>query len=352
MTDNGASSDPGFATLAREHERRRQLREEVAHAVRTVAGALRRESQLDLLAAELSSRGLDVPPRPFLDVELDDIVHPDERAQQERARRATDFATGFLQDLSTALSDNERHESVHEPSAPQPSRPGKPRHKSPKRKGTQHRPRGGLPMMPDRKRTTEVLLDDESANLVQQYQEPPLPEPPDDVPLLGSMLRLSELAPTGLTLLNFGSLRLRPSKAEGLAVLLAGRKVGIVKDEVAGEFMAHLRGGPSRVRPDAVMGVRYVDREGSVHLWVYLPRLSPDDPRWAQLPLEERSAATPDRHCAFCGLPAGNAVRRTLITVDYGFLRAGPGILLHQQCLPEAQALAEAEGLSLVDRTG
>jgi hypothetical protein len=99
-----------------------------------------------------------------------------------------------------------------------------------------------------------------------------------------------------------------------------------------------------------VMGVRYIDRRGSVHLWLYLPRRSPGDLQWAELPLKERVEATSLLQCAVCGLSVGKGVRRTLVTIDNGLLRSGRGISLHERCLSEAQARAEAEGLSLEDR--
>jgi hypothetical protein len=202
---------------------------------------------LDLLSAELRARDLDAPPRPFLDMELDRIIHPDEREQRQRVEKASEIATGFAQELVDLLNRDEREPVTNNPSPPETPRSVQSRKGKPTRKVTQHRPQGGLPMMPDTRRTTEVLLRDEGEELVRQHQEPPLPQIPADMPLLGSMVRFSELAPPGLRFMNFGSLRLRPTKDNGLALLLAGRNVGA--DEVAAEFLAHLREGRPRVRP-------------------------------------------------------------------------------------------------------
>jgi hypothetical protein len=349
MPDQEGPRDAGSGAFAQEHERKRQLHKEVTEAVRTRAEGPSLEAQLDLLSAELRARDLDVAPRPFLDVELDRIIHPDEGEQRERVEKASEVATGFAQELVDLLDGDEHEPVTNDPSPLEPPRSGKSRKGKPRRKGTQHRPQGGLPMMPDTRRTTEVLLHDEGEELFREHQEPPLPQPPADMPLLGSMLRFSELTPPGLSFMNFGSLRLRPTKDKGLALLLAGRDVGVVKDEVAAEFLAHLRGGPPGLRQDMVMGVRYIDRDGSVHLWLYLARRSPGDPEWVELSLKERVEATSLLQCAVCGLSVGKAVRRTLVTIDNGLLRSGCGISLHERCLPEVQARAEAEGLSLED---
>jgi len=98
---------------------------------------------------------------------------------------------------------------------------------------------------------------------------------------------------------------------------------------------------------DAVVAWRYIDPEQSVHLWLHLPLPLPGDPRWAELPLEERAAATSLLECAVCGLRAGEkAIKKSLVT-DYGIMRSGHGVSLHVHCLPEAEARARVEGLSL-----
>ncbi len=213
MSDQDPLRDAESGAFTREHERTRQLRKEVNEVVRTMAEGLPLEAQLDLLSAELRARDLDVRPRPFLDVELDRIIYPGEREQRERVEKASEVATGFAQELVDLPNGDEQERVDNDPSPSEPTRSGKSRKAKPRRKGTQHRPTGGLPMMPDRRRTTEVLLHDEGEELVRQHQEPPLPQPPAGMPLLGSMLRFSELTPPGLIFINFGSLRLWPTRS-------------------------------------------------------------------------------------------------------------------------------------------
>jgi hypothetical protein len=156
-SDDRGANDARFASLLREREEKRQLRREAALAVRTAGGQLPHGGQLDLLAAELRARDLEVSPRPFLDVELDGILHPDLREQQERAELATEAAAQFAHELSTLAEGEARDERETETSTPDPSPQEMRKRKKPKKKGGRHRPLGGFPIAPDRARTTEIF---------------------------------------------------------------------------------------------------------------------------------------------------------------------------------------------------
>lgn len=229
-----AHRDPRFAHLAEAEERKRAQREAARDTVRTTGQHLTRDEQLKLLTTELRAHDQEVPPRPLLDVELDRLMNPDEAEGQRQTEKATQVATDFLKTLfnpGDALASQEVAKAT-------PGRetgrgvPGAGKHSKGRTKNPSRQPHMVIPMRHDRTRTTEIVVDPGNEYIVRHHQDPPADEELEKLPFLGPMLRLSEIRPASL---SFLTLRLRPTKEDGLLVLLDGRRVGVVDASAAPE---------------------------------------------------------------------------------------------------------------------
>jgi hypothetical protein len=342
-----AGADSAFARAIEQNEGERRRRQAVNAAVRERAAGLSRDEQLEILSAELQDNELDTPPRPIIDVMLDLMLHSDEEERQRLSDRASEVATGFVKGLldpsdipNGKITDPKPKQS---PKKTARGAPGAGKH-SKGRNQNRHRGTFGIPMRHDNTRTTEIVLDEDAVSLVRAHQDPPIDDHLRELPFLGAMLQLSELRPKSLTPVE---VRIRPTNDEGLLVLFAGRRVGVVGQDAAPEFLSHLRGKHRDAGRDGVRGLRYVDPRGSVGLWLYFPRPIPGDEAWGKLPLMDRIQT--ERDCLLCGLKAdGKAVKRVLTQQD-GLVRTNSKVSVHEGCLPEATERATLEGRILVD---
>ncbi len=343
-----AGADSAFAHAVEQRERERLRRQVVNAAVRERAANLSRDEQLEILSAELQDNELDVPPRPIIDVMLDLMFYFDAEEKQRLSDRGSEVATGFVKSL---LDPSEiPNGKIMDPKPEQPSKqtargaPGAGRHSKGRNQNRHRGTGGGIPMKHDNTRTTEIVLDEDAVGLVRAHQHPPIGDHLRELPVVGAMLQLSELRPRSLTPVE---IRIRPTKDEGLLVLLAGRRVGFVGQDAALEFLTHLRGKHRDAGRDGVRGLRYVDPHGSVGLWLYFPAPIPGDATWGKLPLKDRVQT--ERDCLLCGLKVdGKAVRKVLSQPD-GLVRSNRRVSIHEGCLPEATERATVERWILMD---
>jgi hypothetical protein len=337
-----------FARAVAQKERERSRRQAVNAAVRERAASLSRDEQLEILIAELQDNELDVPPRPIIDVMLDLMFHSDAEERQRVSDKAKEVATGFVRglldpsDIPNGRIMDPKPEQTFKKTAR--GAPGAGKHSKGRNQNRRRGTGGGIPMKHDHTRTTEIVLDEDAVSLVRAHQDPPIGDHLRDLPFVGAMLQLSELRPKSLTPVE---VRIRPTKEEGLLVLFAGRRVGVVGQDAAPEFISHLRGKHRDAGRDGVRGLRYVDPHGSVGLWLYFPAPVPGDAAWEKLPLKDRIQT--ERDCLLCGLKVdGKAVKRVLTQQD-GLVRSNSKVSIHEDCLPEATERATLEGRILVD---
>jgi hypothetical protein len=253
--------------LAQARARDKRHQAEIAEAVRRFKS---REEQLDVLATELRAHGREVPPRPYLDVRLDRIIHPDKERSNELETNLHEWAQNLLKGMRDLAAD-ESAEMVIESAA---SDALAPRASSrPKRKTTKRRPRKATHRrapphfyLPDFHKTIEVRLDEEVADFLMEIPEFRVDDELRQIALIGPMASLRELFSPDVTPII--GLRLWRTKELGIEVRAAGRRLGVIRDQEVGPFLPHFRRG-ARLQAS---GVRYVDHDGGVHLWLSVPR--------------------------------------------------------------------------------
>jgi hypothetical protein len=193
----------------------------------------------------------------------------------------SDVATGVVKVLLDPFDIPDGR--IVDPKPEEPSKktargaPGAGKHSKGRKQNRRAGTGGGIPMRHDHTRTTEIVLDEDAVGLVRAHQDPPMGDYLREPPFVGAMLQLSEVRPKSLTPVE---VRIRPTKDEGLLVLFANRRVGVVGQDAAPEFLSYLTGKHRDAGRDGVRGLRYVDPHGSMGLWLYFPAPIPSDAAW------------------------------------------------------------------------